>query len=204
MKIGPKGGAGIIASERQTFSWWFIQSLLELKEKMGKDFQIIHVQTGDQATARNLLLKMAKDMELDYLVMIDSDMTFPSFGVQYLIETMEEMGANIGTGLYFVNSVQKGWVPASQNHRSNGQYEVMDSWEKPQYIDAAGMGFTLITKELFDLTFAFAENMGEDVYFCSKAKEKGYKIILQPYVKCGHLRMLEVNEDLINKALKHG
>jgi GT2 family glycosyltransferase len=70
--------------------------------------------------------------------------------------------------------------------------------------DGVGLAFMLVKKGVFEsikapwfATTAIDEPtgpngkiyVGEDIYFCIKAKEAGYKIWLDPTVKVGHLKM---------------
>lgn len=194
-----KGGCGIIASERNTFSWSFILSLLNLQREMGKEFEILYSQTGDQATARNTILQTAKEAGLDYVIMIDSDMTFPPFGVKLLLDIMKKYVAKMATGLYFVGPMLNKSYEIASYEMTDGKLFPVKEHSEPRLIDSCGMGFTLIMRDLFDIKFAFSDGLGEDFYFCREAKKLGTNIVLDPRVQCGHLRMFEVNESLIKK-----
>src|SRR5690349_16973805 len=142
MMNNKKGAIGIIASERNNFSWLFIQSLLKLTKRM-PDLEIIYGHSGNIADGRNFIVKMARDKGLDYVCMIDSDMVFPADGIERLLETMEATNADVGAGLYFV--AQDIYKPAAYT-LVDGVYtpvEVKDVME----IDGCGMGFTLITSK---------------------------------------------------------
>ena len=195
-----KGGIGIVASERNNFSWHFIQSLLGLLKKQ-PELEVIYCQVGNQADARNHVLKVAKDMNLDYVVMIDSDMTFGSTYVLELLDTMEKFGAKIGAGLYF--GTFPPFSPMASELNENGVFHPIKEYKEPRYIDACGMGFTLIMKELFDIKFEFGNGLGEDHSFCRKAALLGHSIVLNPNLRCGHLRMIPVNERLIETYYKN-
>lgn len=60
-------------------------------------------------------------------------------------------------------------------------------------LDWVGCGFLLVKTEVFDKIekpyFAFIgdNNMGEDVYFCLKAKAAGFKICIDPQCQIGHV-----------------
>lgn len=194
--IGKKGGIGIVASERNNFSWQFIQSLLDLKSKMGSDVMIIHVQVGNIAEARNKVLEVARQQHLDWVLMLDSDIVYEKNSVIKLIDTMERQEASIGAGLYFSTFPP---FNCTASTTLGDKYSPVTEFEAVRYIDACGMGFTLITKELFDLPFEWENSHGEDYIFCEKARERGCKIILDPNISCGHLRMIPVDRNLIEK-----
>ena len=193
-----KGLIGIIASERNNFSWDFIHSLIELKHATGAG--VAYSQIGTQDVARNQILLMALKHDCDWVIMVDSDMTFPKDGGHKLFETANKTGASIVAGLYFKGS--KPYEPVAYDQIDTNYHSIKD-WSKVREIDAAGMGFTLIKKELFGIRFAFENRngkiYGEDMVFCEKAKNLGYKVVLDPSVKCGHLRMIPIEENYINK-----
>lgn len=190
-----KGGIGVIASERNNFSWHFIQSLLMLKERMGKSVTISHVHSGTIPDGRNALLDIAKQGNYDYMLMIDSDMTFPSTGIDQLLDSMERMNASIGGGLYFGTYPPFQSKPMAYDEK-DGKQIALDDWSDTRYVTACGMGFTLIKKELFDIKFEFRPLLGEDHLFCKEARARGAKIILEPSIKCGHLRTIPLDENL--------
>lgn len=195
-----KGLIGIAASERNNFSWDFIQSLLELKHFTGA--AVAYSQIGVLDIARNELVRMALKHDCDWLLMVDSDMTFPKDGVNRLMETMDKFGADVGGGLYFKGShpydpVAMEWDGENDTHRP------LKDWNEAREVGAVGMGFTLIKKDAFGINFEFIKRSGriwgEDTVFCFRARERGMKVILDPDVKCGHLRMIQVNEDYIKR-----
>ncbi len=193
-----KGLIGILSTERNNFSWQFIQSLINLKSYMGKSCIISYIHSGTIPDGRNAVLDIAKQHNCDYALMIDSDMTFPSNGIETLLRSMESMEASIGCGIYFGTYYPYPSAPMAYDEKDGVQI-VLDDWSKVRYITSCGMGFTLIKKELFDLRFEFRPGQGEDHLFCKEVRRLGHKIILDPTVKCGHLRTIEINEEIINR-----
>lgn len=61
------------------------------------------------------------------------------------------------------------------------------------YFDAVGFGVVLIKTEIFKKMQApwfFSNTMlGEDIYFCMRAKDMGYKILVDTRIKVGHLAL---------------
>jgi len=197
-RIGNKGMIGVLSTERNNFSWQFIQSLLDLKTRMGSDVSITYAHSGTIPEGRNLILSIAKKLNCEYAIMVDSDMTFPSDGILRLKESMGQHDASIGCGLYFgyyppYKSMPMAYVNEGDTHKP------LTSWNEVKSIDSCGMGFTLITKYLFDIKFEFQPGKGEDYLFCTEAKKQGAKIVLDPSVKCGHLRTFAMDESFINK-----
>lgn len=190
---------GILSSERNNFSWLFIDSILKLQKYMGNQVIITHIHSGTIPDGRNMVLDLAKRHNCDYALMIDSDMTFPPNGIDVLMSEMENFEAKVACGIYFGTYPPFASKPMAYDW-IEGKQTPLDTWNETREVHSCGMGFTLIDKSLFDLRFEFKPNKGEDHLFCEQVREKGDKIILVPSVKCGHLRTIAVNEE-ISKVL---
>lgn len=206
-----KGLVAILSSERNSFSTQFIQSLIRLQNFMGAAIEIEFVHSGTIPDGRNLALKLAKDRDCDYLLFIDSDMTFPSFGIEVLMDSMTRMGAFIGCGIYFGTYPPFESKPMAYEERfeqdAEGNFTIslqvpLEDWKATRYVTSCGMGFTLIDKALFDIKFEFRPLLGEDHLFCKEAAKLGHKIILEPGVKCGHLRTIALDEELVARLFR--
>lgn len=189
---------GIVASERNNFSWFFIQSLLQLKAHMGSSAIVTCVHSGTIPDGRNAVLDIAKQHNCDYALMIDSDMTFPADGIDKLLVSMNKMDAKIGCGIYFGTYPPYKSTPMAYDEK-DGVQVVLDDWSKTRYITSCGMGFTMIDKSLFDIRFEFRPMLGEDHLFCKEARARGNKIILEPSIKCGHMRTVIIEEEFVKR-----
>src|SRR5690348_14455001 len=109
-----KIGICVIATERNTYTWEFIKSLIDLRMHLKDDGFLIHINFGGINQARDLGMRIAKDKKLDYLCFIDSDMTFPANGINEVIKTMNVFGAQIGCGLYFTGNAP--FVPVAYDY----------------------------------------------------------------------------------------
>ena len=187
---------GILATERNNFSWLFIDSLLRLQKYMGDKVIISCIHSGTIPDGRNAILDLAKNNNCDYALMIDSDMTFPPNGIEVLMSEMNKFEAEVACGIYF------GTYPPFQSKPMaydwiEGKQTALDKWNETRYIHSCGMGFTLIHKNLFHIKFEFRPNQGEDYLFCKQVKELESKIILVPDVRCGHLRTIALDETMV-------
>lgn len=201
MKIGDKGVIGVVASERNNFAWPFIDSLIRLV-KRNPQLQLTYSHAGTIPDGRNAILDIAKQVNADYVLFIDSDMTFPLDGNMTLKLSMERHGASIGCGVYFGTYPPYESKPMAYQEK-DGRQIPLDSWNEITSITSCGMGFTLITKDLFDLRFRFEPGKGEDHLFCQEARKLGKKLILDPTVKCGHIRTIVLTEEIANKLTKN-
>jgi GT2 family glycosyltransferase len=194
-----KGLIAIATTERNSFSWSFIKSLLELNNKSGCG--VVYTNIGAIDMARNHLLLMALQAKVDYVCMLDSDMIVPADGIDRLLKTMKEFDTHIGTGIYF-----KGEAPhdaVAFDYVDDKYYIPIKDWSKKRLVDGVGMGFTIIKKELFGVSFGFTKHngrlIGEDITFCHVARQKGYKIVLDNTIKLGHIRTVAIDEEYIKK-----
>lgn len=188
-----KIGIGIISSERNGVSLpLFVLPLFKLIRKLN-NCEIIYSQVGNQAVARNMVLSEARRTNIDALLFVDSDMVIPTDTVERLLKTMYDFNAQIGTGLYF--NTMSPYSPIA--HEEN--YEPIKDISKPRLIGGAGMGVTLLLKDVFDIEFDTSLNKGEDIIFCERARAKGHKIVFDPSVKAQHIRMVGIDEAFIKK-----
>lgn len=183
-----QGGIGIVSSERNNLSWLFVQSLLKLWKKMDC-CPIYYVSVGNIAEARNEVLRLAKEAKLDWVAMIDSDMTFGSDCLLEILKTMDTYNAALGTGLYY-NTFPP--YASTASILDKDKYTPVTDFNLSNYIDACGMGMVVIKKDLFDIQFEFKKGHGEDYLFCEEVRKKDYSIVLNTDVVCGHLRTVPI------------
>lgn len=162
--------------------------------------------------AREDFIEYALEEDFNYVLFLDSDMTFPSDVIEQLIKHQ----VDVISGLYFMRILphyptayiwkeekgQFGFAPLNSFH-----YELME-------IDACGCGCLLINLNIFKSGkiekpyFApIPSNSGktvlsEDLAFCKKLTDAGYKIILNTNVRCGHVGSYIYTEDDFQEANK--
>lgn len=174
---------------------------LRLLDTTGVDkLQAIYVSGADVACARNALTEGAIG---DYILFLDDD-TIPPVNV---IPKLLSHKKDIVSGLYF--SKQEPHFPQIflENKENKGRFDSIGEYEKDKLIevDACGAGCLLISKEVFKKLkkpyFQFiprgedSPRMGEDFYFCKKAKEAKFKIYCDTSIVCGHLGTKVVTSD---------
>lgn len=149
-------------------------------------------------TARNTLAETAIQMDADWMLWLDSDMVFRPDLLEVLYNTAQEQKADFVTGVYyrrrepyspvlFKTLSYSGDVPTWSN-----QDEIPDH---PFEVEGCGFGAVLLnTQVLFDVLgkyganpFTPTANLGEDLAFCWRARECGYKIIADPSAPLGHI-----------------
>lgn len=140
---------------------------------------------------------------------IDSDMMFPHWGIDRLVDR----NFDIVGGLYFGRKVPRPIAlnidPRDRKPKVIGKIE---SKTEPFQVSIVGTGFMLINMNVFkkvDPPFFYHEKptefglaelpfphneLGEDMVFCLKAQEKGFKVWVDPTIPLGHIGEHVYNE----------
>lgn len=175
----------------------FIHRLTELNNN-GRNYEVkIYIQQGTVIdAARNSLVQLALKDECDYLMFIDADMLLPPNSIDELID----MNLPIVSGLYFTKG--KPYLPVARikKNEDDENHKFLEDFEfgKVMKVAGVGLGCCLIKAEVFKsleypwFKFEWKEvtgvitQLGEDLYFCDNAKEKGYDIYLNTGIVCDH------------------
>ena len=180
----------------------FCQSLALLHKV---DECTLAMQSGSLVyTSRNNLATMSIQMDADYVFWLDSDMVFDADVLERMFKTLKENDLDILTGLYFRRVPP--YTPVLFD-RLEIEGEICD-WseftEIPKGIfEVGGCGFGCVlmkTDVFYDVQskfgnmFAPIANNGEDIAFCWRARQCGFKIYCDPSIICGHVRTSVVNE----------
>ena len=136
------------------------------------------------ASQRMELARKALEEKADYLLWLDSDMRFPRETIGHLIlRDKPIVAANYATRRMPVKPV----AMMDNNGEIGRVYTAPDS-EGLQPVDYIGMGVMMVKREVFEKVEApwFAipystignHYIGEDVFFCRKAREAGYEVLV--------------------------
>jgi len=148
--------------------------------------------------SRNRLVERALDLGATHVLFLDADMTFPPGMAPKLFD----VGADISAALYFKKSPPHQPVASLFNHPTDEQ--LMNPIDLPEATgpvdcDVVGMGATLVRREVFESMdrpwFAYEVyrptgemSVTEDVIFCRKARDAGFRIACDTRIICGHIR----------------
>lgn len=177
----------------------FAQSLATLK-KVGK-CTVSFLMGSLIYDSRNRLAAMAVQMEADYILWLDSDMTFVPDTLERMMKVLDEnQNIEILSGLYFRRAHPFTPVLFSKLEvDENGNLEFADYNDIPdEPFEIAGCGFgcvlmrtecllNIAAKEHGGVWFSPIANAGEDCAFCIRARREGYKIYCDPSVELGHM-----------------
>ena len=170
----------------------FVQSLLALRPV---DHVEIKIQTGSLVyLSREILSAYAINNGFDYVLWLDTDMVFKPDLLEKLIEDDVDMAA----GLFFQRrppcepAIWKTIECGEGENRFDAKY--LDYPEEQLFeIDACGMAAVLVKGEVlravherYHRTFEPISGYGEDISFCIRAKNCGFKIWCDSRVKVGH------------------
>lgn len=174
----------------------FCQSLATL-EKPGPT--VVAFQIGSLIyTSRNNLAAEAVRHEADYVFWLDSDMMFVPQTLKYMLQTIQQQKEDtILSGLYFRRVAPFSPVAFSKLDLS----EEKAVWENVKDIpdtifEAEGVGFGCVlmpTQALVDVQAKFGDmfspvnGTGEDLSFCWRARQCGWKILVDPTFELGHV-----------------
>lgn len=148
--------------------------------------------------SRNSLIEhhFHKDPNWTHILFLDSDIV-PSKGA---LKSLLELDADVATGLYPLR-LANGIFWSVSDEEDNWIQIVDDLPTEPFETQSCGGGCLLIRREvLVDIEWPWFKTLyqkiydnegkglkqGEDVYFCKKVLEKGYKIIADPSIICKH------------------
>lgn len=147
--------------------------------------------------ARNLIAKTFLDSECEYLLMIDADMSSNPNLLDLATFDKDVIGA-----LCFINK-DEGIIPTVHERYGHG-YKVMDSVSVNTLteVDATGTGCLMIHRRVFEameppyfeylLTEEGLLKLGQDYYFCMKAKQAGFRIWVHTKYIAAHYQTVEL------------
>lgn len=148
-------------------------------------------------TSRNALATAAIHTEADLVFWLDSDMVFQPDTLVRMMKTLQERNLDMLTGLYFRRVPPYSPVLFDQLDIDGAQAKFTEFQSIPDElfeVGACGFGCVLMkTDVFFDVQskygnmFAPIGNNGEDVAFCWRARQCGYKIFCDPSLICGHV-----------------
>lgn len=170
-------------------------------------------------TSRNDLATRAMKMDADFVFWLDSDMIFSPNTLARLMKRMEH--ADIVSGLYFRRVMPYTPVIFDELTIDDKGCHWTDYTEKPipsDLFEVGGCGFGCVlmrTDALFDVQARFGNmfapigNVGEDLSYCWRARECGYKIFCDPTIPLGHVGHTVITQGFFEsfkkaKEARHG
>jgi len=164
----------------------FLKSFLSVR-----DYNYIIQEGPSIPLNRNQVFEQARIRKED-LLFIDSDMVFTPQNVKAIENHLKEK--DIVTGVCVMSYEGHS---ASLFKNEDGKYKLVAPQKELFEVDACGAAFLGISKNVLDLLVEPFEPLldkttghqhGEDISFCIRAKEAGFKIWCDPELKIGHIK----------------
>lgn len=173
----------------------FVRSLVSMRY-VG-EVQFIFTECSLVYHARTSLCKMAMENGADCVLWLDSDVVFGPDLMERLMEDLQ--GRDMVTAIYHARrppfrpviwkTITTGLLPSSTVVEQYDDYPTDGLFE----IAACGFGAVLMkigvirdVAETFHQTFNPLPGLGEDLSFCVRARNCGYKIWCDPEIQIGH------------------
>lgn len=164
-------------------------------------------------TSRDELAVQAIQMEADFVFWLDSDMVFRPDTLVRMMDTLQRNDIDILTGLYFRRVPPYSPVLFDRlDMGEDGACKWSEFKEIPDGLfEVGGCGFGCVlmkTDVFFDVQgkhgamFAPMAHNGEDVAFCWRARDCGFKIWCDPSVVCGHVGYSVVDDQFFRAFSK--
>lgn len=180
-----------------------VQSLVGFQSELhenGHSAKFVFTNGFNAAKARKCLAKNIAEegQDYDYVLWLDSDHFYRKDAFFHLVNRMEEHGLSMLSATYKLHGGEEsahGITDETGFHHFHYKDYTNDLIE----CDVIGFGFLVmnpkLVKELWDaygdslFILDAKENCTEDVTFCRRAKEKGYKVMFDPTVRVGHVEL---------------
>jgi len=157
-------------------------------------------------TSRDQIAKKALLDEADLVMWFDSDMVFNPDTLTKMLKLIDE-GHDFVTGIYYrrtppFSAVGFKTMELNEEGTAFTWEDLTEIPDEPFEVGACGFGCVLMKTEIFvsvfakfGLMFTPIANCGEDIAFCWRARQCGYKIIADPSIKLGHVGHTVITED---------
>lgn len=154
--------------------------------------------------SRNALAQMAIQNESDYILWLDSDMVFDPDQLVRMVDYCKETGEQFLTAIYYRRVPPYTPVLFDNLEMKDGKCEWTEFKEipnRPFVVGGCGFGGVLMDTEVaisvlgkFNEMFEPINRCGEDLAFCWRARECGYRIVCDPSIKMGHVGYQMIDE----------
>lgn len=168
--------------------------LMKLKDE-NIDFDLM-VESGTLVyLARERIARKAIDEHYTHVLWLDSDMVFSDD----ILEKLMASGKDFVTGIYHAR--RKGYSSCIfKTIDKDIGVERFEEYPKEQFeISACGFGCVITSVYLlsnvylhYNTCFTPLPCLGEDIAFCKRVTDLGYKLWCEPAVVCGHIGLIPI------------
>ena len=192
----------------------FVDCLTALVQRHAGDVEVKYLKASLVYDARNQIASyVLKQGGFDYVLWLDSDMTFDPDLLDRLLEDIE--GRQAVTGLCFGR--RPPFKPCIYNRlevEQNGQmiFPHADNWfdyPRDRIFEVEGCGFACLLMKvevleamgIYGVPFFPLAGLGEDLTFCWRAKKLDIKFHCDSRLKIGHIMRIAVDEKFRDDVL---
>lgn len=170
------------------------------------EYQFFYSSVGRVLTplARERLSEWAIQCGADYMFMIDDDMMVPLDMFERLVKHEVDIVAPLAFMRLAPHKPVIFRVDKGYDSMANREYYIprtVDNYPKDTLVECDGVGFgaalikTSILEAIPKPWFMSTTGHGEDLLFCKKAKEAGFRVFMDTSVKLGHLGIPPIIEE---------
>ena len=157
-------------------------------------------------SSRNQLAAMALEDEADLIMWFDSDMVFNPSTLVRMLKDIDD-GADFVTGVYYRRTAPFSPTLFSSleiDEHNNATWEDYNNFPSEDLFEVAGCGFgcVLMKSDMirdvykkFGRLFSPIGDVGEDLSFCWRARQCGYKLMCDPSIPLGHVAHTMVTKE---------
>lgn len=193
----------------------FVECLLALK-KVG-ECEIVLLKSSLVYDARNQAAIKAIQEGFDYVLWVDSDMTFEPDMMERMFESIGEK--NMITGLCFAR--RPPFKPCIYKHievvqdglASLPKTEIWYDYPRDVVTEIEACGFACVLQKVdmldvmvstYGVPFFPIAGLGEDLSFCFRAKQLDIKMYADTSIKIGHIMRLSIDENFRDNVFQGG
>ena len=183
-----------------------VRCLFNLERPENCDVSVDFMESSLVYLSRDRLGVLALEKRADWLLFIDSDMTFEPDMLKKLMEDAES-GKDIVTGICFRRRPDYNpaiWKKIRPGMPGEAVVETYDDYPDNDVFEVEGCGMAAvlikasILKDVFEsqqALFAPIPGYGEDVSFCLRARKAGFRLWCDSRIKIGHIASTTVTEE---------
>lgn len=188
---------GLCFSEARGWDAYFGLSMIRLARDIPSLGKWIAYPSGPMIDkARNQIVRDFLESDKEYLLFVDTDMTFSPKMVHDLWEKRSH--DTVLSGL----CKDHGGLPVAKVRRETGWHAITET-DAMVEVDMTGCAFAIASRETYEKVLANAQDpefawyefngepnvRGEDAVFCTRAKNVGHRIVIDGSIRPGHRKM---------------
>ena len=185
----------------------------------GRLVSIVRVYSGPLLEeGRNRLVEKMLTSPAEWLLMIDTDMTFDYDAAERLTATAEDLNVKVVGGLAFGVNDTIGAFPTTYQRVDGMPTAILTPPDGPADVDATGAAFLLTHRSVFEdyrrdeyhpwfhrrFTPSNGDHrggwLGEDISWCFWLRDKDVRIVVDPAVQVGHVKAVTLDSSNYRRA----